>query len=115
MSIQVELDERFPGESAINRWLAAARNTESCVGDIDCDPPTKSSAERRAVSPKVRLDVAGGGSLISPQPVAFLRGSIFLAVLAVPPFPVMIYWLLRVRFSKAYRVQPSTTPTLVTS
>jgi hypothetical protein len=26
-------------------------------------------------------------------------------VLAVLPFPVMIYWLFRVRFSQAYKVQ----------
>ena len=58
-------------KSAINRWLAAVRIAESCVRDIDRDPPTKSSAERRprAVSPKVRADEAGGGSLISPQSV----------------------------------------------
>jgi hypothetical protein len=39
---------------------------------------------------------------------AFLRGSIFLTVLAVLPFPLMIYWLIRVHFSKAYKVQPPT-------
>ena len=37
---------------------------------------------------------------------AFLRGSIFLTVLALLPFPLMIYWLFRVRFSKAYRAGP---------
>ena len=44
---------------------------ESCASDIDCIPPTKSSAERRirATSPKGRLEEAGGGSLISPEPV----------------------------------------------
>ena len=44
---------------------------ESCANDIDCIPPTKSSAERRirATSPKGRLDEAGRGSLISPEPV----------------------------------------------
>jgi hypothetical protein len=40
---------------------------------------------------------------------AFLRGSIFLTVLAFLPLPVMIYWLIRVRFSKAFKVQPSAT------
>jgi hypothetical protein len=115
MSIQVELDERCPGEIGDQSLACCSKDHRELRRSIDCDPPTKSSAERRAVSPKVRLDVAGGGSLISPQPVAFLRGSIFLAVLTVLPFPVMIYWLLRVRFSKAYRVRPSTTPTLVTS
>jgi uncharacterized membrane protein len=40
---------------------------------------------------------------------AFLRGSIFLTVLAFLPLPVMVYWLIRVRFSKAYKVQPSVT------
>jgi hypothetical protein len=44
---------------------------ETCVKDIDCMPPRKSSAERRirATSPKVRLDEAGGGSLILPEPL----------------------------------------------
>jgi Predicted membrane protein (DUF2306) len=41
---------------------------------------------------------------------AFLRGSLFLTVLAFLPLPVMIYWLIRVRFGKAYKVQPPATP-----
>jgi hypothetical protein len=41
---------------------------------------------------------------------AFLRGSIFLTVLALLPFPLMIYWLFRVRFSKAYRAGPPPMP-----
>ena len=44
---------------------------------------------------------------------AFLRGSIFLTVLALLPFPVMIYWLIRARFSKAYEIQPPPDPALV--
>jgi uncharacterized membrane protein len=45
---------------------------------------------------------------------AFLRGSLFLTVLAFLPLPVMIYWLIRVRFGKAYKVQPPPTPMPVT-
>jgi hypothetical protein len=41
---------------------------------------------------------------------AFLRGSLFLTMLAFLPLPVMIYWLIRVRFGKAYKVQPPPTP-----
>jgi hypothetical protein len=36
----------------------------------------------------------------------FLRGSILLTVLALLPFPLMIYSLFRVRFSKAYKAGP---------
>jgi uncharacterized membrane protein YfcA len=63
------------------------------------------------------LFIATGSFFLGQQQVfpAFLRGSIFLTVIAVLPFPVVIYWLLRVRFSKAYRVQPLTTPTVVGS
>jgi uncharacterized membrane protein len=41
---------------------------------------------------------------------AFLRGSMFLTILAFLPLPVMIYWLIRVRFGNAYKVQPPPTP-----
>jgi hypothetical protein len=44
---------------------------------------------------------------------AFLRGSLFLTVLAFLPLPVMIYWLFRVRFSKAYKTQSPPIPTPV--
>jgi hypothetical protein len=45
---------------------------ESSANDIDCIPPRKSSAERRmrATSPKLRVDEAGDGRSISPEPVA---------------------------------------------
>jgi hypothetical protein len=54
------------------------------------------------------LFIATGSFFLGQQQVfpAFLRGSVFLTVLAVLPFPLMIYWLFRVRFSKAYRLQP---------
>jgi len=49
------------------------------------------------------LFIATGSFFLGQQQVspAFLRGSIFLTVLAVLPFPLMIYWLIRVRFSSA--------------
>ncbi|MBB5344686.1 DUF2306 domain-containing protein [Tunturibacter empetritectus] len=58
------------------------------------------------------LFIATGSFFLGQQQVfpAFLRGSIFLTVLALLPFTVMIYWLIRVRFSKAYKVQPPPTP-----
>ena len=61
------------------------------------------------------LFIATGSFFLGQQQVfpAFLRGSILLTVLALLPFPVMIYWLLRVRFSRAYRIQPPPTPTPV--
>jgi multisubunit Na+/H+ antiporter MnhG subunit len=58
------------------------------------------------------LFIATGSFFLGQQQVfpAFLRGSIFLAVLAVMPFPVMSYWLIRVHFSKAYKIQSTTRP-----
>ncbi|MGC1372135.1 MAG: hypothetical protein WA824_08360 [Candidatus Sulfotelmatobacter sp.] len=58
------------------------------------------------------LFIATGSFFLGQQQVfpAFLRGSIFLTVLAVLPFPLMIYWLFRVRFSKAYRAGPPPMP-----
>ena len=54
------------------------------------------------------LFFATGSFFLGQQQVfpAFLRGSVFLTVLALLPFPLMIYWLIRVRFSNAYKVQP---------
>ena len=58
------------------------------------------------------LFIATGSFFLGQQQVfpAFLRGSIFLTILALLPFPVMIYWLFRVRFSKAYRAGPPSIP-----
>ena len=58
------------------------------------------------------LFIATGSFFLGQQQVfpAFLRGSIFLTVLALLPFPLMIYWLFRVRFSKAYRAGPPPMP-----
>jgi uncharacterized membrane protein len=63
------------------------------------------------------LFIATGSFFLGQQQVfpAFLRGSIFLTILAVLPFPVMIYWLIRVRFSKTYQVQSSAQPAPVSS
>jgi uncharacterized membrane protein len=61
------------------------------------------------------LFIATGSFFLGQQQVfpAFLRGSILLTVLALLPFPVMIYWLIRVRFNGAYRTQPPPSPTPV--
>jgi uncharacterized membrane protein len=58
------------------------------------------------------LFIATGSFFLGQQQVfpAFLRGSVLLTVLALLPFPLMIYWLFRVRFGKAYRTQPPPTP-----
>ena len=58
------------------------------------------------------LFIATGSFFLGQQQVfpAFLRGSILLTVLAVLPFPVMIYWLVRVRFKNAYKIQPAPNP-----
>jgi len=61
------------------------------------------------------LFIATGSFFLGQQQVfpAFLRGSIFLTILALLPFPLMIYWLVRVRFSKLYNMQPPSKPTPV--
>jgi hypothetical protein len=61
------------------------------------------------------LFIATGSFFLGQQQVfpAFLRGSLFLTLLAVLPFPLMIYWLIRVRFKNAYKIQPPPAPTPV--
>jgi uncharacterized membrane protein len=61
------------------------------------------------------LFIATGSFFLGQQAVfpAFLRGSIFLTVLALLPFPLMVYWLFRVRFNNAYRTRPSSIPAAV--
>src|SRR6202023_1619485 len=63
--------KRGPAKSADNGWAVMARMVDNSGSDIDCFPPRKSSAERRmrATSPKLRVDEAREGSLISPEPV----------------------------------------------
>jgi hypothetical protein len=49
------------------------------------------------------------GSFFLGQPQVFppaLRGSIYLIVPAVLPLPLMIFWLIRVRFRNAYKIRP---------
>ncbi len=62
------------------------------------------------------LFIATGSFFLGQQQVfpAFLRGSIFLTLLALLPLPLLIYWFLRVRFSKAYRNQLLPNPVPVT-
>ena len=62
------------------------------------------------------LFIATGSFLLGQQQVfpAFLRGSIFLTVPALLPLPLLIYWFLRVRFSKVYKNQLSPNPIPVT-
>ena len=58
------------------------------------------------------LFIATGSFFLGQQQVfpVFLHGSIFLTLVAILPFPVMIYWLVRVRFSKAYSMRPAPNP-----
>jgi hypothetical protein len=57
------------------------------------------------------LFIATGSFFLGQQQVfpAFLRCSIFLTLAALLPLPLLIYWFLRVRFSKAYKNQLSAT------
>ncbi len=51
------------------------------------------------------------GSFFLGQPQVFppsLRGSIYLIVPAVLPIPLLIFWLVRVRFRNAYSIEPQT-------
>jgi len=63
------------------------------------------------------LFIATGSFFLGQQQVfpAFLRGSIFLTLPALLPLPLLIYWFLRVRFSKAYKNQLSPNPVPVTT
>jgi hypothetical protein len=58
------------------------------------------------------LFIATGSFFLGQQQVfpAFLRGSVLLTVLALLPFPCMMYWFFRVRFSKTYQTQLPRTP-----
>ena len=52
------------------------------------------------------------GSFFLGQPQVFpaaLRGSIYLIVPAVLPLPLLLFWLIRVRFRNSYRLQPTAT------
>jgi hypothetical protein len=62
------------------------------------------------------LFIATGCFFLGQQQVfpAFRRGSIFLTLAALLPLPLLIYWFLRVRFSKAYKDQLSPHPMPVT-
>ncbi len=58
------------------------------------------------------------GSFFLGQPQVFpvwLRGSIYLIVPALLPLPLMIYWLVRVRFKNAYGLHPRRSPSARTS
>jgi hypothetical protein len=53
------------------------------------------------------------GSFFLGQPQVFpvaLRGSIYLIIPAVLPLPLLIFWLIRVRFRNAYRLRTQTAP-----
>jgi hypothetical protein len=58
------------------------------------------------------LFIATGSFFLGQQQVfpVFLRGSIFLTIPALLPLPLLIYWFLRVRFSKAYKNTLSLNP-----
>ena len=62
------------------------------------------------------LFIATGSFFLGQQQVfpAFLRGSIYLTLPALLPLPLLIYWFLRVRFSKAYKNRLSLNPVPVT-
>jgi hypothetical protein len=59
------------------------------------------------------LFIATGSFFLGQQQVfpPFLRGSIFLTVLALLPFPFLIYWFFRIRFSKSSKPPPLQSPT----
>ena len=60
------------GGNAVNNMIAAGlRGVEFVVANTDAQALMSSSAERRirTTSPKGRCDRAGGGNLISPEPL----------------------------------------------
>jgi uncharacterized membrane protein len=58
------------------------------------------------------LFFATGSFFLGQQQVfpIFLRGTLFLTVLAFLPLPLMIYWLFRVRWRRAYTIDPRLAP-----
>jgi uncharacterized membrane protein len=56
------------------------------------------------------LFIASGSFFIGQQQVmpTFVQGSPILLVLGFAPLPLLVFWLLRVRFTKAYRAEPAT-------
>ena len=105
-----------PNAPAGMAFFMAAVLVLAASGDIRMFARGQSSSRQRITRHLWRmcfgLFIATGSFFLGQQQVfpAFLRGSLFLTVLAVLPFPLMIYWLIRVRFSKAYNVQPPPMP-----
>jgi uncharacterized membrane protein len=107
-----------PNAPAGMAFFMAAVLLLAASGDIRLLVRGQSSARQRITRHLWRmcfgLFIATGSFFLGQQQVfpAFLRGSIFLTVLAVLPFPVMIYWLVRVRNRKAYRLRtpPTSAP-----
>src|SRR3954451_15717321 len=85
--------KRAPAKSADNGWAVTARMAESSANDIGF-PPRKSSAERRlrATSPKLRVDEAGEGSVISPEPI----GENSVKELRLLPLRFVAKWMLSI-------------------
>ena len=109
-----------PNAPAGMAFFMAAVLLLAASGDIRMLARGQSSGRQRITRHLWRmcfgLFIATGSFFLGQQQVfpAFLRGSIFLMVLAVLPFPVMIYWLIRVRFKNAYKLRPPSTPTPMT-
>ena len=65
----------------------------------------------------VGLFIATGSFFLGQQqvfPVA-LRGSIYLTIPALLPLPLLIFWLIRVRFKRAYMLRPLAASTRMTA
>jgi uncharacterized membrane protein len=108
-----------PNAPAGMAFFMAAVLLLAASGDIRMLARGQSSSRQRITRHLWRmcfgLFIATGSFFLGQQQVfpAFLRGSILLTVLAVLPFPLMIYWLIRVRFKNAYKIQPPPRPTPV--
>jgi hypothetical protein len=108
-----------PNAPAGMAFFMAAVLMLAASGDIRMLARGQSSGRQRITRHLWRmcfgLFIATGSFFLGQQQVfpAFLRGSLFLTVLAVLPFPLMVYWLIRVRFKNAYKIQPPPNPTPV--
>ncbi len=105
-----------PKAPAAMAFFMAAIVLLAALGDIRMLARGLSSGRQRITRHLWRmcfgLFIATGSFFLGQQQVfpAFLRGSMFLTLLAVLPFPLMIYWLIRVRFKNAYKIQSSPSP-----
>ncbi len=104
-----------PGAPAVMSFLFGGILLLAAAGDTRVLAHGGISGRPRIVRHLWRMCVGlfiATGSFFLGQPQVFpaaLRGSIYLIVPAVLPLPLLIFWLIRVRFRNAYSLRPLAT------